>query len=105
MGGIGMLSLAVFSYYFDVKQSRFKFQFAHVFGVNSIFAYAMSSILTVLFYSSKWFGFALNEKFMGFWENIGLPLKLGSLVYALLYVLVIWLPTYYLFKKKIYIKL
>jgi len=105
MGGIGMLSLAAFSYYFDVRQSRFKFEFAHVFGVNSIFAYSMSSILTVIFYSSKWFGFALNQEFMSLWENIGLPLKLGSLVYALLYVLIIWLPTYYLFKKKIYLKL
>ncbi|MDB2695306.1 heparan-alpha-glucosaminide N-acetyltransferase domain-containing protein [Flavobacteriaceae bacterium] len=105
MGGIGMLSLAAFSYYFDVRQSRFKFEFAHVFGVNSIFAYSMSSILTVIFYSSKWFGFALNQEFMSLWENIGLPLKLGSLVYALLYVLIIWLPAYYLFKKKIYLKL
>lgn len=105
MGGIGMLSLAAFSYYFDLNQSRFKFQFAHVFGVNSIFAYSMSSLLIVIFYSSKWFGFALNQEFMGLWGNIGLPLKLGSLVYALLYVLVIWLPTYYLFKKKIYLKL
>ena len=105
MGGIGMISLAAFSYYFDVKQNRYTFKFAQVFGVNSIFAYTMSSLLTVIFYSSKWFGFALNEEFMSLWESIGLPLKLGSLIYALGYVFIIWIPTYYLFKKKIYIKL
>ena len=105
MGGIGMLSLAGFIYFFDVKQSKFKFKFAHVFGVNSIFAYSMSSLLTLIFYSSKLFGFALNVEFMGLWGNIGLPLKLGSLVYALFYLIIIWIPTYYLFKKKIYIKL
>ena len=100
-----MISLAAFSYYFDVKQSRFTFKFAQVFGVNSIFAYTISSLFTVIFYSSKWFGFALNKEFMSLWESIGLPLKLGSLIYALGYVFIIWIPTYYLFKKKIYIKL
>jgi predicted acyltransferase len=100
-----MLALASFTYFFDVKQSKFSFQFAHVFGVNSIFAYSLSSLLTVLLYSSKWLGVALNQEFMTLWENVGLPLKLGSLVYALFYVIVIWLPTYLLFKKKIYIKL
>ncbi len=105
MGGIGMLSLASFTYFFDVKQSKFSFQFAQVFGVNSIFAYSLSSLFTVLLYSSKWLGVALNQEFMTFWGNIGLPLKLGSLIYALFYVSVIWIPTYLLFKKKIYIKL
>ena len=104
-GGIGMLALGATTYYFDVKKTRFRFLLAHVFGVNSIFAYTLSSLLTVVFYNSKWLGIALNGEFMGLWSNIGLPLKLGSLVYALLYVIVIWIPTYYLFKKKIYIKL
>jgi predicted acyltransferase len=104
-GGVGMLTLAASTYYFDVKKTRFRFRLAHVFGVNSIFAYTLSSLLTVVFYNSKWLGIALNDEFMGLWGNIGLPLKLGSLVYALLYVVVIWIPTYYLFKKKVYIKL
>ena len=105
MGGIGMLSLAAFSYYFDVIQSKYQFKFAQVFGVNSIFSYSLSSLLTIIFYSADWLGLALNERFMAGWGNIGLPLALGSLSYALLYVVVIWLPTYYLFKRKIYIKL
>jgi len=105
MGGVTALALAAAVYALDVKKSHYPFQFAHVFGVNSIFAYSLSSLLTVVFYSSKWWGVAFNKEFMGLWENIGLPLKLGSLFYALLYVLVIWLPTYYLFKRKIFIKL
>lgn len=105
MGGIGMLALASFCYFFDVMQSKFSFRFAHVFGVNSIFAYSLAGLLTAVFYRSKWLGIALNKEFMSLWENIGLPLKLGSLIYALFYVLIIWIPTYYLFKKKIYIKL
>ena len=105
MGGIGMLSLAALSYFFDVKQTQFQFKFAHAFGVNSITAYALSSLLMVVFYSSKWWGISLSGQFMSFWEQIGLPLKLGSLVYALLYVGILWIPVQILFKKKIYIKL
>lgn len=104
-GGASMLALAAFSYFFDVRQSQYQFQFAHVFGVNSIFAYSLSSLLVVVFYSSKWWGFSLSQKFMELCESTGLPLKFGSLLYAVSYVFVIWIPTYYLFKKKIYIKL
>lgn len=105
MGGVAAISLAASIYIFDIKKSTFGFKFAHVFGVNSIFSYALSSLLTVVFYSSKWWGFAINVKFMGLWETMGLPLKLGSLFYALIYVVIIWIPTFILFKKKIYIKL
>ena len=105
MGGISSIALAASLYIFDFKQTHYKFQFAHAFGVNSILAYSLSSLLTVIFYSSKWWGISLNVEFMGLWENSSLPLKLGSLIYALFYVLIIWVPTYYLFKKKIFIKL
>ena len=84
---------------------KFRFQFAHVFGVNSIFAYALSSLLTVVFYSSKWWGISLSASFMSLCEQIGLPPKLGSLIYAVIYVFIIWIPVQLLFKKKIYIKL
>ena len=105
MGGITAISLASSIYIFDFKKSNYKFKLAHVFGINSIFSYSLSSILTVVFYSSKLWGFALNDKFMNLWESIGLPLKMGSLVYALFYVIILWLPTYYLYKNKVFIKL
>ena len=105
MGGISAIALAGSLFIFDLKQSQNQFKFAQVFGVNSIFAYSLSSLLTVVFYSPKLWGIAFNQEFMKLWESIGLPLKLGSLIYALFYVLMIWIPTFYLFKKKIYIKL
>ena len=105
MGGVSALSLASCAYFFDLKQSKFQFKFAHAFGVNSITAYSLSSLFTVVFYSSKWWGFSLSGQFMSLWGEIGLPLKLGSLLYAVLYVFIIWIPIQYLFKKKIYIKL
>ena len=42
---------------------------------------------------------------MSLCEQMGLPPKLGSLIYAVIYVFVLWIPIQLLFKKKIYIKL
>ena len=105
MGGVSAISLAASIYFFDLKQGGYKFKFAYVFGINSIFAYSLSSLLTVVFYSSKWWGIAFNDQFMKLWQSIGLPLKLGSLIYALIYLGIIWIPTYLLFRKKILVKL
>ena len=37
--------------------------------------------------------------------NIGVYPKLASLFYAIIYVIIIYIPAYFLFKKKIFIKL
>ena len=70
MGGMILLA-GCFDLLFDLNKSKYKFEFAHVFGVNSIFAYSLSSMLTIIFYNSKWIGVALNSEFMRIFENIG----------------------------------
>jgi len=105
LGGISTLGLGVFIYICDLKQWGSRFTFAREFGVNSIFSYSLSGLLTVLFYSDRIWGIKLNGWFMETLTHIGVAPKLASLFYALLYVLIIWLPVHYLFKKKIYIKL
>ena len=76
-----------------------------VFFLQILCFYSLSSILTVVFYSSKWWGISLSVSFMSLCEQIGLPPKLGSLIYAVIYVFILWIPVQLLFKKKIYIKL
>ena len=105
MGGISSFALAASLFIFDLRKIKYRFKFAEAFGVNSILAYSLSSILTVIFYSSELWGIAFNQEFIKFWGNIGLPLKLGSLIYAIIYVVVLWIPCNYLYKKKIFIKL
>ncbi len=105
MGGISSLALAASLFIFDLRKIQYQFKFAEAFGVNSILAYSLSSMLTVIFYSSKLWGIAFNQEFIKFWGIIGLPLKLGSLIYAIIYVFVLWIPCNYLYKKKIFIKL
>ena len=114
VGGISCLSLCFCMYICDYLSHGKKFKIAQSFGVNSIFSYVIASMLTFIFYDSKivifkktlfdW-GRGLNELFIDVFSEIGLSLKLLSFLYALFYVFIIWIPTSFLFKKKIYIKL
>ncbi|MGB2136473.1 MAG: acyltransferase family protein, partial [Flavobacteriaceae bacterium] len=104
-GGISCLLLACFVYWVDIKGQDTKFKFALVFGVNAIFAYTLAGIFYTIFYSKKLWGISLSATFMEQAIAIGVAPKLASLAYALFYVFVIWIPTYQLYKRKIYIKL
>ena len=114
VGGISSLSLCFCVYICDYLNLGEKFKFAQSFGVNSIFSYIMAGMLTFLFYDNKimifqntivdW-GIGLNSLFINIFSEIGLPNKLLSFLFAVFYVLIVWIPTSYLFKKKIYIKL
>lgn len=105
MGGISSILICLFIFLVDLKNIKKVFRPAKVFGVNSIFSYSLASLFTIFFYSDYIWGFGLNSTFMSFSESIGIPLKLASLVYAIFYAAVIWIPTNILYRKKIYIKL
>jgi predicted acyltransferase len=69
-----------------------------VFGANAITAYVLAGMLTIVFYSG------LNQSFLNGLTSIGLPAKLASLLYAIVYVMIIYIPVYILYRKKIFIK-
>ncbi|MBC91977.1 MAG: heparan-alpha-glucosaminide N-acetyltransferase [Flavobacteriaceae bacterium] len=114
VGGISSLSLCFCLYICDYLNLGERFKFAQSFGVNSIFSYMMAGMLTFLFYDNKivifqntlfdW-GIGLNQLFINVFSEIGLPLKLLSFLFAVFYVIIVWIPTSYLFKRKIFIKL
>ena len=104
-GGISCLLLACFVYWMDIKGQDSKFKFVRVFGVNAIFAYTLAGLFYTVFYSKKLWGISLSTTFVQQAITIGVAPKLASLLYALFYVFIIWIPTYQLFKRKIYIKL
>ena len=105
MGGISSLTLGFSIYLIDVLKYSKGLNFAQVFGVNSIFSYALAGVLTIIFYSKDLLGFSLSQNFVSKWSEIGMDPKLGSFIYAILYVIIKWIPTYYLYKRKIFIKL
>ncbi len=75
-----------------------------VYGANAITAYVLAGMLTVVFYSGIFGATALNDLWMDGVTTAGLPPKLGSLLYAVMYMFVIYIPAYVLYRKKIFLK-
>jgi len=104
MAGMSFMLVAAFTYLIDVSGYK-KFKMSQVFGTNSIFTYVLSGTLTSIFYSDRFIGVELNSLFVDTLISIGISSKLTSLLYAIIFVLIIYIPATYLFKKKIFIKL
>ena len=104
MGGMSFMLTAAFTYLIDVNGYK-KFKMSQVFGTNSIFTYVLAGILTSILYIDRVLGVELNSFFVDNLINIGVFPKLASLIYAIIYVMIIYIPAFYLFKKKIFIKL
>lgn len=104
MAGMSFMLVAVFTYLIDVNGYK-RFKMSQVFGTNSIFTYVLSGTLTSIFYSDRFIGVELNSVFVDTLIGLGIYPKLTSLLYAIIFVLIIYVPANYLFKKKIFIKL
>ena len=75
-----------------------------VYGANAITSYVLAGMLTLVFYSDIFGGYSLNGLWMDGLTGIGIDPKLASLLYAILYMLIIYIPAYILYRKKIFIK-
>lgn len=104
MAGMSFMLVAAFTYLIDVNGYK-NFKMSQVFGTNSIFTYVLSGTLTSIFYSDRFIGVELNSVFVDTLIGIGIFPKLASLLYAIIFVQIIYVPANYLFKKKIFIKL
>ena len=104
MAGMSFMLVAAFTYLIDVNGYK-KFKMSQVFGTNSIFTYVLSGTLTSIFYSDRFIGVELNSVFVDTLIGLGIFPKLTSLLYAIIFVLIIYVPANYLFKKKVFIKL
>ena len=75
-----------------------------VYGANAITSYVLAWMLTLVFYSGIFGGESLNGLWMDGMTSAGIPPKLASLAYAIMYTLIIYIPAYLLYRKKIFIK-
>ena len=76
-----------------------------VYGANAITAYMLAGMLTLVFYSDILWGISLSITFMESMTGIGVSAKFASFLYAVIYMMIIYIPTYILYRKKIFIKL
>jgi predicted acyltransferase len=103
--GLAFMALAASLLVVDMKGYSRWTKPGLIFGANAITAYVLAGMLTAVFYSGYGGNPGLNELWMNGLTCIGLPAKLASLLYALLYVCIIFVPVYWLYKKKIFVKL
>ena len=76
-----------------------------IFGSNAITVYVMADVFALLFYRAKFGGLPLNQLLVNKLAAAGMQAELASLLYALFFVFVNFIPAYILCKKKIFIKL
>ena len=75
-----------------------------VYGANAITSYVLAGMLTVVFYGLKIGGSSLNEWFMSGMTSAGFAAEFASMLYAIIYMLIIFVPALILYRKKIFIK-
>ncbi|HVM86734.1 MAG TPA: heparan-alpha-glucosaminide N-acetyltransferase domain-containing protein [Puia sp.] len=103
----GFASLLFGAFYFlvDIKGKTWGTKPGIIFGANAIAIYFLADVWALLFYEAKFSGSSLNEKFVDVWTNAGADPRLASLIYALFFVCINFIPAWILYKKKIFIKL
>ncbi|MBA7530996.1 hypothetical protein ES705_23207 [subsurface metagenome] len=100
-----MITLAAGMFLIDTLQYNKTVRIGIVFGANAITVYVLADLLALLFYGLPFGGESLNELFTGMADHSFFPGKFLSLAYALLFIAINFLPAYWLYRKKIFIKL
>ena len=108
-GGIGTLVLAGLTYLIDIKNWKKPFWLFEVFGTNSIFLFVMSGLWakTIIRIKMIYQGESVSA-YNYFYQSIFVPFAgnlNGSLLFALTHVVGFWLILYWMYRKKIHIKL
>ncbi len=108
-GGIGAMMLAGLTFLIDIKLWKKPFLFFEVFGTNSIFLFIFSGLWakTIIYIKRNLNGemtSAYNYLYKTIFVPIGGDLN-GSLLFALSHLVGFWAVLYWMFRKKIQIKL
>ena len=106
--GFATSLLATLYWFIDVRSSNLSKRFAipfEVFGVNSLFSYVLSQFLCVVFDTIPWNTISIHSSTYGALSATFGDNEFSSMVYAVLFVVLVWAVSYVLYRKKIYIKL
>ncbi len=101
--GLATMTLAASIWFVDVKGFTRWIKPGLVFGANSITAYVLHGMLASVVILGA--GGGIKGLFFNGLVDIGMAPKLASLLWALLYTLICYIPIWILYKKKIFIKI
>ena len=102
--GLDLLLLALLMFIIDVRQMRGWTYFFEVFGKNTLFIYLLSEVLVIIAFSVRIGGGKLYQWVYQQWFTGWAPARLGSLLFAISFMLLCWLIACGMDKRKIYIK-
>ena len=112
--GLASLFLGLLIWIIDIKGWKRWTPFFRDFGVNPLFMYVLGAVMSILLSCIK-VPYAAMESgrisisgwfYRAVWTPLaGGDLTLASLFFALAFVIMIWIPGYFLYKNKIYIKI
>ena len=101
--GLDCMILACIIYYVDFLNKRTGTYFFEVFGKNPLFIYLVSELSVIIFYMININGTSLFEwLYQNIFSYSGA--YIGSLLFAVCYMLYCWLVGYFLDRKKIYVR-
>ncbi|MEP7257165.1 MAG: heparan-alpha-glucosaminide N-acetyltransferase domain-containing protein [Flavitalea sp.] len=103
--GFAALLFGAFYFLVDIKGRKRGTLPGIIFGANAITVYFLADVWALLFYLAKFGGLTLNERAVQGMINLGLDPRLASLLYALFFVCINFIPAWILYRKKIFIKL
>ena len=103
--GFASMLLGALYFLMDILDKKRGTKAGVIFGANAIAVYVLADILALLFYISSFGGKTLNQHFVDNLISTGFDPVLASLMYALLFVLINFIPAYMLYRKRIFIKL
>ena len=103
--GFAALVLGAMYFRMDILNNKSGSAAGVIFGSNAITVYVLGDVLSLFFYGIKLGGHSLNEHVVNLLINHSVSPKLASMLYALFFVCINFIPAYILYKKKIFIKL
>lgn len=103
--GLGAMLLGAVYFLVDMEGHVIGTKPGIIFGANAITVYVLGDVLAIIFYYMKIGGQSLNMHFFNAFTAVGMAPKVASMLYALLYVCIIFIPAYIMYRKKVFIKL
>jgi predicted acyltransferase len=98
--GLASLLLALLIRIIDINGRKRWSLFFEAFGINPLYLYVQAALLSTLFNVLEVHSFVHGSLFVPAFGNFG-----GSLAWAVFFVVLNWIPGYWLYKKQIYIKI
>lgn len=103
--GFASMLLGALYFLIDIRGGRRGITPGVIFGANAIAAYVLADILALLFYIMPAGGDTLNHNAVAALSQTGMNPRMASMLYALFFVCLNFIPAYLLYKKRIFIKL